>query len=572
MASAGAAAPSGHKGRAALFLPGWLREYRADWLRSDVFAGLTVAAVVIPTAMAYAAIAGLPLQVGLYTALVPMLIYAVLGSSRPLSVSTTSTIAILTGTQLAEIASGGEQALVLGALAMLTLAVGAILLAASLLRLGFLANFISYPVLVGFKAGVGVVIVVDQIPKILGIHFPKGTFLHNVLAILEAAPHTSWTTLAVGLATIATLVSVERLRPRGPAPLIAVAVGIGGMFLLALQSHGVQTVGRIPKGFPSLTLPDWALLESLWPAALGIALMSFTETIAAGRAFVAGDEPAPRPNRELLATGVANIGGALLGAMPSGGGTSQTAVNRLAGAQSQVSALLTAGATLVTMLVLAPVVELMPQATLAAVVLVYASGLINLAEFGAILKIRRREFVWIVVAFAGVVLLGTLKGIAVAVVVSLLALASQVANPPVYMLARKPGTNVFRPHSPDHPGDETFPGLLLLRLEGWVFFANAELIAEKLRPLIAQTRPSVVAFDLSAVTDLEYTALRMLTEAEKKNRERGLTLWLVGLAPGVLATVQRSPLGQALGRERMFFNLEQAVARHQATSRGAAAE
>jgi MFS superfamily sulfate permease-like transporter len=192
--------------------------------------------------------------------------------------------------------------------------------------------------------------------------------------------------------------------------------------------------------------------------------------------------------------------------------------------------------------------------------------LINLAEFGVILKIRRREFVWIIVAFAGVVLVGTLKGIAVAVVVSLLALASQVANPPVYVLGRKPGTNVFRPRTPEHPEDETFPGLLLLRLEGWVFFANAELIAEKLRPLIAQTGPAVIALDLSAVTDLEYTALRMLTEAEKRNRERGLALWLVGLAPGVLATVQRSPLGEALGRERMFFNLEHAVARYQATS------
>jgi high affinity sulfate transporter 1 len=516
--------------------------------------------------MAYAAIAGLPLQIGLYTALVPMLIYAAVGSSRVLSVSTTSTIAILTATQLGEAGAGSDQALLAGALAMLTLAVGATLLAASLLRLGFVANFISYPVLVGFKAGVGVVIIVDQVPKILGLHFPKGAFLHNVLAIVQGTPHTSWTTLAVGLATIAILLSVERLLPRGPAPLIAVAVGIGAMFLLALHSYGVATVGRIPEGFPSIALPNWTLLADLWPAALGIALMSFTETVAAGRAFVAGDEPPPRPNRELLATGLANIGGAVLGAMPAGGGTSQTAVNRLAGAQTQVAALVTAGVTLVTMLALAPVVELMPQATLAAVVLVYASGLINLAEFGAILKIRRREFVWIIVAFAGVVLLGTLKGIAVAVVVSLLAVASQVANPPVYVLGRKPGTNVFRPRTLEHPEDETFPGLLLLRLEGWVFFANAELIAEKLRPLIAQTKPNVIALDLSGVTDLEYTALRMLTDAERRNRELGLTLWLVGLAPGVLATVQRSPLGGVLGRERMFFNLEEAVARYQAAS------
>jgi high affinity sulfate transporter 1 len=516
-------------------------------------------------ALAYATIAGLPLQAGLYTALVPMLIYALLGSSRPLSVSTTSTISILVATQLGEIASEGNQALLFGALAMLTLLVGAVLVLAALLHFGFVANFISQPVLVGFKAGIGLVIVVDQVPKLLGIHFHKGSFGHNVLAIVEGVPDVSVITLTVGLVTIALLLGIERLLPRGPAPLIAVAAGIAAEGLLGLQSHGVQAVGRIPEGLPSFTWPDLSLLEHLWPAALGIALMSFTETIAAGRAFATPEEPTPRPNRELLATGLANLGGALLGAMPAGGGTSQTAVNRFAGAHSQLAALVTTGVTLVTMFVLAPLVELMPEATLAAMVLVYASGLINPAEFGTIFRIRYREFVWIIVAFAAVVLLGTLKGIIVAIVVSLLALAYQTANPPVHMLGRKPGTNVFRPRSKEHPEDETFPGLLLLRLEGWVFFVNAELIADKMKPLIAQTKPKVVALDLSGVTDLEYTALKMLTEAEKRSREHGLLLWLVGLQPGVLAVVQRSSLGETLGRERMFFNLEQAVAKYQAS-------
>ena len=215
------------------------------------------------------------------------------------------------------------------------------------------------------------------------------------------------------------------------------------------------------------------------------------------------------------------------------------------------------------MLVLAPFVELMPQATLAAIVLVYASGMVNPEEFRSIFTVRLREFIWIVVAFAAVVLLGTLKGIIVAIVVSLLALAFQVSNPPVYVLGRKPGTNVFRPQSQEHPEDETFPGLLLLQVEGLVFFANAELIADKIRPLITQMKPKVVALDLSGVPDLEYTALKMLTEAEKRNRDRGILFWLVGLQPGVLAVVQRSPLGKTLGREGMFFNLEQAVARYE---------
>jgi len=540
----------------------WSLAYHREWLSSDLIAGLTAAAVVIPMAMAYATIAGLPLQVGLYSALTPMLVYALLGSSRPLSVSTTSTIAVLVGSQLAEVSAAGDQARLLSELATLTLMVGAILLIGSLLRLGFVANFISQPVLVGFKAGIGLVILVDQVPKLLGIQFHKGSFLHNVLAIVEGLPGVSLNTLAVGLATMALLIGIERLRPRGPAPLIAVAAGIAGMGLLDLQSHGVKTVGRIPEGLPTLTWPDLSLLEHLWPAALGIALMSFTETIAAGRAFATAEEPAPRPNQELLATGLANVAGALLGAMPAGGGTSQTAVNRFAGACTQLAALVTTAITLVTMFVLAPLVELMPQATLAAVVLVYSTKLIDPAEFGAILRTRRREFFWIIAALAGVVLLGTLKGIAVAIVISLLALAYEVANPAVHVLGRKPGTNVFRPRSPEHPEDETFPGLLLLHLEGRIFFLNAERIADRMRPLIAQADPKVVALDMSAVNDLEYTALKMLTEAEKRSRERGLLLWLVGLQPEVLATVRRSPLGETLGRERMFFNLEQAVARY----------
>jgi MFS superfamily sulfate permease-like transporter len=294
--------------------------------------------------------------------------------------------------------------------------------------------------------------------------------------------------------------------------------------------------------------------------------MSFTETIAAGRAFAQSGEPLPSANRELLATGLANAGGALLGAMPAGGGTSQTAVNRLAGARTQLAELVTAAATLVTMLVLAPAIGLMPQATLGAVVIVYSIGLIKPAEFRAILDVRRTEFVWAMVALAGVVLLGTLQGILVAIIVSLVALAYQVADPPVHVLGRKPGTNVFRPRSEEHPEDETFPGLLLLRPEGRIFFANAERIGEKMRPLIAEAKPKVVALDLGGVPDLEYTALRMLTEAEKGQREKGVIVWLVDLTPGVLAMIQRSPLGETLGRPRMFFTLEQAVATYQATA------
>jgi high affinity sulfate transporter 1 len=552
-------------GRGSLRVPilDWVADYRRDWLRADVVAGLTAAAVVIPKAMAYATVAGLPVQAGLYTACVPMAIYALLGTSRPLSVSTTTTIAILVAAQLGAVVPPGDHAALIAASALLALMAGGMLVMGWLLRLGFLANFISEPVLVGFKAGIGLVIVLDQIPKLLAIHFPKGSFFQNLLAVVQAVPDASIATLAVGALTVVLLVGVEHIFPRAPAPLVALAAGIAGAGLFGLQAYGVASVGHIPQGLPSVTWPDFSLAEQLWPGALGIALMSFTETIAVGRAFARNDEPPLRANQELLATGLATAGGALLGAMPAGGGASQTAVNRLAGARTPAAGLVTAGTALVTMLLLAPLIGLMPEATLAGVVIVYSLGLIKPAEFRAILRVRRKEFLWALAALAGVLVLGTLKGILAAIVISLLALAHQAANPPVYAIGRKPGTNVFRALSGEHPEDETWPGLLLLRVEGRVFFANAERIGEKMRPLVTEAQPRVVALDLRAVPDLEYTALKMLTEAEQRQRERGISLWLVGLNPEVLRVVQNSALGETLGRERMLFNLEAAVKQYE---------
>jgi len=554
--------------RRSLLLPTWLRGYHRDWLKPDVIAGLTAAAVVIPQALAYATVAGLPVQVGLYTAFLPMLIYAWLGTSRPLSVSTTATLAILTGTALERVASPGDGSNLLVVLPTLTLSVGVVLVLAAVLRLGFIANFISDPVLTGFKAGIGVVIVVNQLPKLLGIHIAKGSFLQNLSAIWTALPHTSITTLAVGSLTIAVLVAMERLWPRLPAALIAVAAAIAAVNVFALPQHGVETVGHIPTGLPSLTVPDPSFLVDLWPAAVAIALMSFTETVAAGRAFAARDEPAPVANRELLATGLANAGGAVLGAMPAGGGTTQTTVNRLAGARTQLAELVTAAVTLGTMLFLAPLIGDMPQAALAAVVMVFAVGLIRPAEFGAIRHIRRTELLWALTAMAGVVVLGTLQGIVVAICVSLLALAYQESNPPLYVLRRKPGTNVFRAVSAEHPEDESFPGLLLLRPEARIFFANAANLGQKANRLIDAANPRVIVLDLSAVFDIEYTALKMLTAAERKARDDRRILCLAGLNPQVLELVRRSSLGAVLGRERMCFDLEQAVARFEGMASG----
>lgn len=527
--------------------------------RLDVVAGLTAAAVVLPKAMAYATVAGLPVSIGLYTAFVPMIVYALLGTSRVLSVSSTTTLAILAGTQLGLAVPDGDPGRLITATATLTALTGALLIGAFVLRLGFVANFISSPVLTGFKAGIGLVIVLDQVPKLLGLHIAKEGFLRDILSVAHHLPDMSVLTLIIAIAAIVALLAMERLWPHSPAPLVVVSAGIVLSWFLGLDSLGVATVGFIPQSLPSVTLPSLSLVQQLLPGALGIALMSFTETIAAGRAFADPAEPPIKPDRELLATGAANLAGALFGAMPAGGGTSQTAVVRAVGGRTQMASLVTAAAAAATMLLLAPLLSLLPQAVLAAIVIVYSIGLIQPAEFISIRKVRRMEFRWALAAFLGVLAFGTLQGIVVAIVLSLAGLASQAANPNVYVIGRKRGADVLRPLSSEHPDDETFEGLLILRPEGRLFFANAQRVADRIQTLVAEHKPRVLALDMSRVFDIEYSALQMLMEGERRMTEQGVTCWLVGLNPSVLEYIRASGFANRLGPERLFSNVRAAI-------------
>jgi SulP family sulfate permease len=540
-------------------MTGLLSGYQKGWFRFDAVAGLTTAAVVIPQSMAYASIAGLPVQAGLYVALVPMFVYALLGSSRPLSVSSTSTLAILTATQLTLAVPGADPAHLMAAAATLALLVGGFLMVAGLLRLGFLANFISDPVLTGFKAGVGLIIAVDQVPKLLGVHIERGDFFHKVLSTLEHVAQTSRATLILALTMLAILLGMKRFFPRAPAPLVAVVLGVAAAGFLGLKDAGVALTGPIPAGIPAPALPDLLLVGSLWPGALGLALMSFTESIAAGRAFARHNDPRPAPNRELIALGAANVAGSFFQNFPAGGGTSQTAVNSRAGARTQVSELVTVAMVVATLFFLSPLISLLPQATLAAVVVVATLPLLSMTDFRAILRVRRTEFLWALAACAGVVVLGTLQGILVAIAISVATLFYQANHPLVYAVRRKPGTDVFRPQSLDHPEDESIPGLLIMRTEGRMTFASAPQARERLAALVEEAHPQVVILECSAIPDFEYTALCALTRAEERLREGGISLWLSALNPQALEVVRRSPLGQALGPERMFFNLPDAA-------------
>ncbi len=537
----------------------------AKALRFDVVAGLTAAAVVLPKAMAYASVAGLPVAVGLYTAFVPMVIYALLGSSRVLSVSSTTTLAILAGTQLGLAVPDGDPAKLVTATATLVALVGAILMLAAALRLGFVANFISTPVLTGFKAGIGLVIVLDQVPKLLGIHITKHGFFADLLSVAQQVAGDIAADVGRGRRHL------HRADRHGAAlAALAGATGRGRgrhRGVMVLRSEGARRVDRRPDSAGTARADDARSVAGRTTAA-GCVRHRVDELHGddrgGPRVCAASGDPPLKANRELIATGAANLGGALFGAMPAGGGTSQTLVVTAAGGRSQKASLVTAGAALATMLLLAPLLGLMPNATLAAVVIVYSVGLIKPSEFREIRNVRTMEFRWALIACLGVLVFGTLTGIVVAIIVSTIGLASQVANPRVSVIGRKRGADVLRPLSPEHPDDETFEGLLILRPEGRLFFANAQNVADQISALVTQYQPRVLALDMSRVPDIEYSALQALMEGERRATDRSTTVWLAALNPSVLEVARRAGLDERLGRERLLFNARAVIERFQA--------
>jgi SulP family sulfate permease len=536
-------------------MAGRRRRYQRAWLRWDLLAGLTTAAVVIPQAVAYASLAGLPVQVGLYVATVPMAAYALLGSSRPLSVSSTSTISILTAGALTEAGAAGDAGRAAATAALLALLVGGILVAAGALRLGFLADFISSPVLAGFKAGMGLVIAASQLGKVLGVPVEGQEFFAKVWSALTQLGDANPATVALALGGLAVLLALRRWAPKVPGPLVVAVAGIALGALTDLEGRGVALVGPVRGGLPRFELPSLSGSVALLPAAAGIALMSFIESISAARAFAAKTDPPVDADRELLALGAANLGAGLFQAYPAGGGTSQTAVNDGAGAKTRLAGVVTAAVTVLALTLLAPLLADLPQAILGAIVLVAAIGLVNLAPLRRIRAIRQRDFWLGLVALVGVLVLGVLRGVLEAVVISLLVLL----------------------HELDHPrivAGERAPGLLVIRPEGRLFFANARRVVDRIAAIAADRRPQprVVLLDLSAVNDLEMTALERLADLAEDLHGQGRALWVAAPSQGPLEMLRRS--AELLGRidleadtgrlgVRVFLSLDDAVAAYE---------
>jgi sulfate permease, SulP family len=504
------------------WLPGLRVQSRAQFF-TDIVAGVITACVVIPQAIAYAGIAGLPAQAGLYVAFIPMVVYAFLGMSRVLSVSTTSTLSVLTATAIAVAGNSPDAA------ALLAIFAGIMLVVAGMLRAGFLANLVSVPILAGFKAGTGLVIIVGQLGKVLGIPVAGDNFIDKCVDLIRGLDDINGTTMALGVGTIVLLVLIRRFAPRVPGPLVAVVAGIILVAWLDLAEHGVAVIGSVPSGLPVPKVPDTDDWRLLLPAAAGIALLSFVESLAASRSLRRRDDPPVDPNRELVALGAANIGGGFFRGFPAGGGLSQSAVNADAGARSTLAGLVTAAVAAIVMTSLTGVLNDLAQATLGALVIVSAYGLVKPAELRRIREVRLRDGILGYTALAGVLLLGVLQGILLAIIISVSVLVAQAHRVPLDVLVADDAGGV-RKAAPDEP-NEMRPGLLALRIRGTLSFTNIDHVNTLILNQVDRCSPPprTVLIDFTFVPELEVTGLDALTTLTAEIRLRGASVWMSGL-------------------------------------------
>ena len=501
-------------------LAGSLRHYQRAWLRPDLVAGATVWAVLVPESLAYATIAGVPPVVGLYAAVPALLLYAAFGSSRHLVVGPMSATAALSASIIADVAAPGSADFV-ALTAALALVAGLAALLAGVLRLGFLANFISEPVLKGFIIGLALTIMVGQLPKLFGVPAGSGNFFEKLVALVGNLGSTNSATLAVGLGSLVAVLALRRWLPRVPGSLVVVVLAVLAVAVLGLDQRGVAIVGEIDSGLPALGLPAAGgadrYLDLVGPA-LGVVLIGFAEGLGAAKTYAARSGYDVDANRELLGLGAANLGAGLSAGMVVNGSLSKTAVNGGAGAKSQVSGLFVAVLTVITLLFLTGLFEQLPEATLGAIVI---AAVIELVDLTAIRRLWRTNSRWLsriygpaaradfaaaMAALLGVLVFDTLPGLVIGVGLSLLLLLYRSSRVHVAVLGRDPDGNWL--DTARSPGLPSPPGTLVLRVEGGMFFANAEAVRTGIRSAAKQADAVIV--DCETVPFVDVTAADML--------------------------------------------------------------
>jgi sulfate permease, SulP family len=551
------------RGAALLPIIRWVPSYDRRWLRGDLAAGIAVTALIVPKDLGYAGIAGVPLQNGLYAAAAGAIIYALFCTSRQISTGPSSSLAAVAGGAVAVAGLANDQAAEL--VAAIALITGLLFLALAFLRLGWISRFLSKAVITGFLAGAAVDVVIGELPKLTGTDAEGKNAWRELGSWIVSLGDVHWPTVVVGVLALGLILGLRFLAPAVPGALLLVVAGILAAHLFDLDRYGVALVGDVPSGLPTPQLPDLELimdnLETVLVAAVALVLIGFSQTAGDARAFAARHKYRIDIDQEARAQGMANAGAGVFQGMPVSTSLSASSLNESAGAKTPMASLITGGLVILTLLMLAPLFSVLPQAVLGAVIIdAVVFGMIDLPELRRLRRVTRFDFWIAVAAIVGVLSSGVLAGVVIGVVLSLCWLIHVASAPPMPLLGREPGTQVFRDLD-ENPGDETFPGIVVLRLDSGLFFATAQALEDRVREL-AEAGPAplgALVLDLEGVNFIDSQGAEQLAAIHELMETNGATLSLARVKPNVLAVLRADGFVDRLGADRIHGNVHRAV-------------
>lgn len=542
----------------------WLPSYGKTQMQGDIAAGLTVGVMLIPQGMAYAMIAGLPPVYGLYASIIPLILYAILGTSRQLAVGPVAMVSLLTAAGVATIAEVGSDTYIALAIT-LALLVGVIQFLLGVFRLGFLVNFLSHPVISGFTSAAALIIGLSQLKHLLGIQIARTHHVHEiVLQAIQKFGEINWITFGLGVAGIGLIILAKKIHKSIPGPLVAVVFGILSVWGFGLSEQGVKIVGEIPSSLPSFQIPElgWESVAALLPIALAISLVSFMESIAVAKAIQAKHKKDYKvvPNQELIALGVANIGGALFQSYPVTGGFSRTAVNDQAGAKTGLAAIISAVLIVLTLLFLTPLFFYLPKAMLASVIMVAVFGLIDIKEPKHLWVADRSDFWMLVVTFVATLSLGIEQGIGVGVILSLAMIIFQTTRPHIAELGKVPGADVYR-NVQRFKELEVRDDVLIIRFDAQLYFANITYFREKIEAFIEQKGKNLrlIILKADAINKVDSSALHAIEELVNDLRDNQIDIAFTGVKGPVRDDFAKSHLLDKIGSDHFFMTVDQAM-------------
>jgi high affinity sulfate transporter 1 len=551
---------------------GWIRSYERSWLRGDLIAGVAVAALVVPKNLGYAGIAGVPLQNGLYAAAAGAILYALFGTSRQISTGPSSGLAAVAASAVAVAGITGTQD-VASFVAAITLASGVLFLLLAVLRMGWIAQFLSRAVVTGFLFGAAIDVVIGELPKLTGTKATGSNPLQELWSWLGSLGDSSLATVLVSVVALVVVFGVRVIAPKVPGALVLVVGGLLASWLFDLGSHGVALVGEVPRGLPTFQVPGTQVLSghasTVAIAAVALVLIGFSQTAGDARTFAARHRYRIDINQESVAQGMANVGAGLFEGMPVSTSLSASSLNDHSGARTGLASLTTGAIVLATLLVLAPVFSVLPKPVLAALIIeAVVMGMMDVPEMRRLARVQRFDFWIAVAAIAATLLVGVLAGVIIGIGLSLIWLIFVATHPPMPVLAREPGTQVFR-ELDEHPGDEQFAGVTVLRLDGGLFFATADALEDRVRE-VALSAPgsTAIVLDCGGMDFIDSQGSAKMSEILNLTKQAGVTLRLARLKPPVREVLERDGVLGRIGDDKIHGNVDHAVNAQLAVSGG----